>query len=75
MPHADDSLTRGGSTFVRGRVRSPNMAKLQAASMPIAYGSCTRTAAAPPRHSSGAKAEWDLFNMYGELRAAGGGAR
>ena len=28
--------TRGGSTSVRGRVRSPHMAKLQAASVPIA---------------------------------------
>jgi len=27
-------------TSVRGRVRSPHMAKLQAASVPIAYGSC-----------------------------------
>ena len=25
---------------VRGRVRSPHMAKLQAASVPTAYGSC-----------------------------------
>ena len=28
--------TRGGSTLVRGRVRRPHMAKLQAASVPIA---------------------------------------
>ena len=31
---------RGGSTSVRGRVRSPLTAKLQAASVPIAWGSC-----------------------------------
>jgi len=37
---ADGSSTRGGSTSVRGRVRSPPVAKLQAASVPIAYGSC-----------------------------------
>jgi len=36
MPPADGSSTRGGSTSVRGRVRSPRMAKLQAASVPIA---------------------------------------
>jgi len=34
--HADGSSTRGGSTSVRGRVRSPHMAKLQAVSVPIA---------------------------------------
>jgi len=28
---ADGSLTRGGFTFVRGRVRSPHVAKLQTA--------------------------------------------
>jgi len=33
---ADGSSTRGGSTSVSGRVRSPYMAKLQAASVPIA---------------------------------------
>jgi len=33
---ADGSSTRGGSTSVRGRVRSPHMAKLQAASVSIA---------------------------------------
>ena len=37
---ADSSLTRGGSTSVRGRVRSPHTAKLQAASVLIAYCSC-----------------------------------
>jgi len=37
---ADGSSIRGGSTSVRGRVRSPHMAKLQAASVPIALGSC-----------------------------------
>jgi len=39
-PPADGSSIRGGSTSVRGRVRSPLMAKLQAASVPIAQGSC-----------------------------------
>jgi len=34
---ADGSSTRGGSTSVRGRVRSPHMAKLQAASVPLAW--------------------------------------
>ena len=37
---ADGSSTRGGSTSVRGRIRSPHTSKLQAASVPIAYGSC-----------------------------------
>ena len=32
----DGSSTRGGSTSVRGQVRSPHMAKLQAASVLIA---------------------------------------
>jgi len=32
----DGSSTRGGSTSVRGRVRSPHMANMQAASVPIA---------------------------------------
>ena len=36
MSSADGSSTRGGSTSVRGRVRSPHMAKLQAARVPIA---------------------------------------
>ena len=36
MPSADGSSTRGGSTSVRGRVRSLHMANLQAASVPIA---------------------------------------
>jgi len=40
MPTANGSSTRGGSTSVRGRVCSPHVAKLQAASVPIAYGSC-----------------------------------
>ena len=47
MPPADGSSTRGGSTSVRGRVRSPHTAELQAASVPIAQGSCAPTAAAP----------------------------
>ena len=37
---ADGSSTRGGSTSVRGRVRTPHTAELPAASVPIAYGSC-----------------------------------
>jgi len=37
-PPADGSSTRGGSTSVRGRIRSPHVAKLQAASVPVAYG-------------------------------------
>jgi len=45
MHPADGSSTRGGSTSVRGRVRSlhvwlPAVAKLQAASVSIAQGSC-----------------------------------
>jgi len=40
MPPTGDSLTRGGSTSVRGRVHSPNVDKLQAASVPIAEVSC-----------------------------------
>jgi len=36
---ADGSSTRGGSTSVRGRVRSPHMAKLQAVCVPIAQDS------------------------------------
>ena len=35
---ADGSSTRGGSTSVRGRVRSLHTAKLQAASVPTALG-------------------------------------
>jgi len=35
MPPADGSSTRGGSTSVCGRVRSPHVANLQAASVPI----------------------------------------
>jgi len=37
MPIANGSSTRGGSTSVRGRVRSPHMAKLQAASRQRTY--------------------------------------
>jgi len=47
MPLADGSSTRGGSTSVRGRVRSLHVAKLQAVSVSIAYGSCAPRAAAP----------------------------
>ena len=36
MPPVDGSSTRGGSTSVRGRVRSPHVAKLQAANVPVA---------------------------------------
>ena len=36
MSPADGGSTRGGSMSVRGRVHSPHMAKLQAASVPIA---------------------------------------
>ena len=35
-PPVDGNATRGGSTSVSGRVRSPHMVKLQAASVPIA---------------------------------------
>jgi len=47
MPPPDGSSTRGGSTSVRGRVHSPYMAEMQAASMPTAYGSYAPRAAAP----------------------------
>jgi len=47
MPPVDDSSTRGGSSSVRGQVRSPHMAKLQAASVPIAQGSYAPRTAAP----------------------------
>ena len=40
MPPADGSLICGRSTSVHVRVCSPHTAKLQAASMPIAKGSC-----------------------------------
>jgi len=52
MPTADGSSTRGGCTSVRGRVRSPHIsggsavAKLQAASVSITWGSCAPRAAA-----------------------------
>jgi len=36
---AGGSSTRGGSTSVRGRVRSPHVTKQQATSVPTAYGS------------------------------------
>jgi len=48
-PTADGSSTRGGSTSVRGRVRSPHMAKLQAASVPITQVSCAPRAGADKR--------------------------
>jgi len=35
---SDGSSTRSGSTHVRGRVRSPNMAKLQAVSAELSIG-------------------------------------
>jgi len=37
-PPADSSFTRGGYTSVHRRVCSPDMAKLQATSVPIATG-------------------------------------
>ena len=40
MSPADCSSTRGGSKFVHAPIRSLHMAKLQAVSVPIAYGSC-----------------------------------
>jgi len=41
MPLTMAVSTRGGSPSISGLVRSLRMAKLQAASVPIAYGSCT----------------------------------
>ena len=38
MPPADGSSTRGGSTSVRGRVRSPHMAKLPGAAARLRLG-------------------------------------
>ena len=52
-PPADGSSTRGGSTSVRGRVRSPHLAKLRAASVPIAYGSCAPRAGTDRRTDNG----------------------
>jgi len=43
----DGSSTRGGSTSVGEWVRSPHVTKLQAASVPIAYGSCAPRSAVP----------------------------
>ena len=55
MPPRRGSSTPGGSTSVRGRVRSPHMAQLQAVSVPIAQGSCALRAAAPwDRRADGA---------------------
>ena len=45
-PPADGSLTSGRSISIRERVHLLLMAKLQAASMPIAYGRCAARAAA-----------------------------
>jgi len=50
---ADGCLTHGGFTSVRGLVRSPHMAKLQAASVPIAYGSCAPRGGTDRRAYSG----------------------
>jgi len=46
MPLADGSSALGGSMSVRGLVRSPHMAKLQAAGVPTSYCSCAPRAAA-----------------------------
>jgi len=46
-PPADGSSTRCGSTSICRRVCNPHTAKLQAASMPIAQGSCTPGTAVP----------------------------
>ena len=46
MPPTDGSSTRGRSASVREWVCSPHMAKLQAASMLIAYSSCVPRAGA-----------------------------
>jgi len=53
MPPADGSSTRGGSTPVRGRARSPRTAELQAASVPIAYDSCAPRAGTDRRTDRG----------------------
>jgi len=64
-PPADGSSTRGGFTSVRGRVRSPHMAKLQAASMSIAYGGrcAPRAAALWDRQTDGSR--YRLLSPYG----------
>jgi len=65
MPPADGSSTRGGSTSVRGRVRSPHAAELQAASVPIAQGSCAPTAAAPRDRQTDGRVAVSLNAPYG----------
>ena len=62
MPPADGSPTRGGSTSVRGRVRSPHMAKLQAASVPKPKGSCAPRAGTD-RRTDGSR--YRLMFTYG----------
>ena len=62
---ADGSSTRGGSTSVRGRVRSPHTAELQAASVPIAQGSCAPTAAAPRDRQTDGRIAVSLNAPYG----------
>jgi len=57
---ADGSSTRGGSTSIRGRVRSPLMAKLQAVSVPVAY----RAAAPWDRQTN--RSRYRLMSPYGE---------
>jgi len=52
-PPMEVFLTRGGTTSVRGPVRSPHIAKLQAASVPIAQGSCALTAGTDRRTDHG----------------------
>ena len=52
MTPANGSLTRGGSTPVRGRVRSPRMAKLQAIAYSL-WGSCAPRAGTDRRTDRG----------------------
>ena len=64
---ADGGSTRGGSMSVRGRARSMHMAKLQAASVPIAQGSCAPMAAAPwdrqtDMQTDGSRYRWGRIN-------------
>jgi len=69
---ADGSLTRSGFKSVRGWVRGPHVAKLQAASVPIASGSCAPRAAgtdgwiavspyAPPLRRGHNKDVYDIY--------------
>ena len=58
------ALGAARSTSVRGRVRSPHMAKLQAVSVPIAYGSWSPMAAAPRDRQTGGS-RYRLMPPYG----------